>query len=154
MTLESLRKDTEAIIARYEQKRAAMLPVLRLVQERCGAITPEAQEWVGNLLGVAPSHVHEVVTFYSLFHQQPVGQFHIQLCHNVACALRGSEGCLAQFTERLGIQPGQTTPDGAFTLSTVECLCACEIAPMLQLNDTYIGPLTKASIDRMLAECR
>ena len=147
---ESLRQDAETIVARYERKQAAMLPVLRLVQERFGAITTEAEEWVGELLGVAPSHVHEVVTFYTLFHQQPVGTYHIQLCHNIACALRGAEGCLAQLTERLGIRPGETTPDGTFTLSTVECLCACEAAPMLQLNDRYVGPLIPSLIDQLI----
>ncbi len=147
---EELKPEAEAIVARYERKQAAMLPVLRLVQERFGAITTEAEEWVGELLGVAPSHVHEVVTFYTLFHQQPVGTYHIQLCHNIACALRGAEGCLAQLTERLGIRPGETTPDGTFTLSTVECLCACEAAPMLQLNDRYVGPLIPSLIDQLI----
>jgi NADH-quinone oxidoreductase subunit F len=147
---ESLRQDAETIVARYERKQAAMLPVLRLVQERVGCITTEAEEWVGELLGVAPSHVHEVVTFYTLFHQQPVGTYHIQLCHNIACALRGAEGCLAHLTERLGIKPGETTPDGTFTLSTVECLCACEAAPMMQLNDQYVGPLTPGLIDQLV----
>ena len=71
--LETLRQPAEAIVGRYEQKRAAMLPVLRLVQERFGCISSEAEEWVGQLLGVAPAHVHEIVTFYTLFHQRPVG---------------------------------------------------------------------------------
>ena len=81
--LESLREEAEKIVARYEQKRAAMLPILRLVQEKMGHITSQAEEWVGTLLDVAPSHVHEVVTFYSLYHQQPVGQYHVQVCHNI-----------------------------------------------------------------------
>ena len=149
-TLESLRVEAETIVARYEQRRAAMLPVLRLIQERVGAIAPQAEEWVGQLLGVAPSHVHEVVTFYTLLHEKPTGAYHIQLCHNIACALRGAEGCLAQFTERLGIKPGETTRDGKFTLSTVECLCACEAGPMLQLNDRYVGPVTSEVIDQIL----
>ena len=112
---DTLLSEAQTIVARYEQKRAAMLPVLRLVQERMGHITTQAEEWVGQLLGVAPSHVHEVVTFYSLYHQQPVGQYHVQVCHNIACALRGASGCLASISERLGIQPGETTTDGRYT---------------------------------------
>ncbi|MBI4342498.1 MAG: NADH-quinone oxidoreductase subunit NuoF, partial [Candidatus Omnitrophica bacterium] len=137
-------------MARYEEKRAAMLPVLRLVQERFGHVTPEAEAWVGNLLDVATAHVHEVVTFYTLYHQQPVGRYHVQVCHNIACALRGADGCLAAISERLGIAPGQTTPDRQFTLSTVECLCACEAGPMMQVNDQYVGPITREIIDALV----
>jgi len=127
-----------------------MLPVLRLVQERFGCITTEAEDWVGRLLGVAPAHVHEAVTFYTLFHQEPVGTYHVQLCRSIACALRGAEGCLAAISERLGIRPGETTPDGRYTLSTVECLCACEAAPMMQVNDRYVGPITREVIDTLV----
>lgn len=150
LNFESLRPAAEVVLAKYEEKRAAMLPVLRLVQEKFGYITTEAEEWVGQLLGVAPSHVHEVVTFYTLYHQQPVGKYHVQVCHNIACALKGAEGCLAQLSERLGIKPGETTPDQRFTLSTVECLCACEAAPVMQVNDQYVGPITPETIDTLL----
>ncbi|MBI1992631.1 MAG: NADH-quinone oxidoreductase subunit NuoE, partial [Candidatus Omnitrophica bacterium] len=149
-TFDTLRQEADAIISHYEERRAAMLPVLRLVQERLGAITTEAEEWVAQFLQVAPSHVHEVVTFYSLYHQQPVGTCHIQLCRNIACALRGAEGCLAAVSERLGIGPGETTPDGRYTLSTVECLCACEMGPVAQVNDRYVGPLSPELIETLI----
>jgi len=150
--LESLRGEAEAIVAKYEQKRAAMLPVLRLVQERFGCVFLEAEEWVGKLLDVAPSHVHEVVTFYTLYHQKPVGRYHVQVCRNIACALRGAEGSIASLSERLGIAPGETTPDGTYTLSTVECLCACEAGPMMQVNDQYVGPITAQVIDALVSQ--
>lgn len=149
-SFDVLKPQAEAIVAKYEQKQAAMLPVLRLVQGQQGVITTQAEEWVGQLLGVAPSHVHEVVTFYTLYHQQPVGKYHLQVCRNIACALRGAEGYLATLSERLGIQVGDTTPDGKFTLSAVECLCACEAGPMLQLNDQYVGPLTPQLLETIL----
>jgi len=149
-TFEAVRQEAEAIVARYERKQAAMLPVLRLVQERFGCITTEAEEWVAQLLQVAPAHVHEVVTFYTLFHQRPVGTYHIQICRNIACALRGAEGRIASISERLGIKPGETTPDGRFTLSTVECLCACEAAPAMQVNDRYVGPLSQELIETLV----
>ncbi len=148
---DPLTQEAEEIIARYERKPAAMLPVLRLVQGSLGHITPEAEAWVGELLAVSPAHVHEVVTFYSLFHQQPVGRTHLQVCRNIACALRGAEDCLAALSERLGIKPGETTADGRFTLSTVECLCACEAAPVMQVNDRYVGPITRETIETLLS---
>jgi len=147
---DSLRAEAEKIVAQYEQKRAAMLPVLRLIQERFGSVSTQAEEWVGTLLGVAPAHVHEVVTFYTLYHQQPVGKYHVQVCQNIACALRGAEGRIAALSERLGIKPGETTPDGKYTLSTVECLCACEAAPMMQVNDQYVGPITPEVIETLV----
>jgi len=150
-SFEPLRKDAEAIIAKYEEKRAAMLPVLRLIQERAGCISPEAEEWAAKLLDTTPAHVHEVVTFYTLFHRQPVGQYHVQVCRNIACALRGSEACLEQLSKRLGVAVGQTTPDRRFTLSAVECLCACEAAPVMQVNDRYVGPVTPEVIEALLA---
>ena len=149
-TLESLKSEAQTIVARYEEKRAAMLPVLRLIQERFGYVAPDAEAWVGRLLGIAPAHVHEVVTFYTLYHQQPVGRYHVQVCHNIACALRGADGCVAAISERLGIQPGETTPDGRYTLSTVECLCACEAGPVMQVNDQYVGPVTREVIDALV----
>jgi len=148
---EALRQQAGQIIARYERRQAAMLPVLRLVQERFGSITTGAEEWVGELLGVSPAHVHEVVTFYTLFHQQPVARYHVQVCHNIACALRSADVCLAALSERLGIKPGETTADGRFTLSTVECLCACEAAPVMQVNDRYVGPITHEVIDLLVS---
>jgi NADH-quinone oxidoreductase subunit F len=148
--LESLRPSAEAIMAKYECKQAAMLPVLHLIQKHFGAITLEAEGWVSRLLEVAPSHVHEVVTFYTLYHQEPVGKYHIQVCSNISCALRGAEGCIASISERLSIKPGETTPDGQFTLSTVECLCACEAAPIMQVNDQYVGPVTGEVLETLV----
>jgi NADH-quinone oxidoreductase subunit E len=154
MTLESLRPEAEAIVGRYEHKRAAMLPVLRLIQERLGAITLEAQEWVGQLLGVAPAHVHEVVTFYTLFFQRPVGRHVVSVCHNLSCHLAGAPAILAHCRQRLGIEVGETTEDGRVTLLAVECLCACEGAPMLQVDDRYEVNLTSDKVDRLLEGLR
>ncbi len=147
---ETLKPAADAILAKYERKRAATLPLLRLVQERFGRVSLEAEEWVAKRVEVAPAHIHEVVTFYTLFHQQPVGTYHVQVCANIACALRGGSGCLTAISERLGIRPGETTKDGRYTLSTVECLCACEAAPVMQVNDTFVGPITAEVIDTLV----
>ena len=148
---ETLRQQAESIVARYEQRRAATLPLLRLAQEHFGYVTPEIEEWVGKLVDVAPVHIHEVVTFYTLSHQKPIGKYHIQVCNNIACALKGAEGCVASISERLGIKPGETSKDGKFTLSTVECLCACETAPVMQVNDKYVGPINAQVIDTLIS---
>jgi len=150
LDFESLRAEVEQLIARYERRQAAMLPVLHLVQARFGFLSSEAEEWVAKLLGTSAAHVHEVVTFYTMLHRQPVGKHHVQVCTNVSCMLRGSSACLAMLSERLGVSPGQTTPDGRFTLSTVECLCACELAPMMQVNDVYVGPITQELIEQLV----
>ena len=154
MTPPSLDAQAKDILGRYEEKKAAMLPLLRLVQEQHGCVTPEGEQWVAEQIGTTLAHVREVVSFYTLFRRQPIGIYHIQVCSTTACWLMGAEEIVKYLEQKLGIKVGETTPDGKFTLSTVECLCACEIAPMLQVNDRYVGPLTTARIDQLLVECR
>jgi NADH-quinone oxidoreductase subunit E len=136
----------------YPERRAALLPVLQMAQDTFGYISPAVEVYVAGLFGLAPAHVHEVVTFYTLFFQQPVGRHVLAVCHNLSCALGGAEDVIADLQARLGIEPGETTPDGRVTLLRVECLCACELAPMMQVDDEYVGPLDRAALDRVLAE--
>jgi NADH-quinone oxidoreductase subunit E len=136
----------------YPDRRAALLPVLRMVQERFGYISLEAEEYVGSLFDLSPAHVHEVVTFYTLFFTRPAGRHILSVCHNLSCHLLGAQDVLAYLTERLGIDAGETTGDGKVTLLAVECLCACEMAPMMQVDDRYEGPLTREKLDRILEE--
>ncbi len=150
MDLKSLDQKATEILAKYEEKRAATLPLLWLVQETFGRITPEGEQWVADLTGQHVVHVREVVSFYTLFHTGPVGKQHIQVCVSTPCMLRGAKGVLAQLQERFGIGAGQTTPDGKVTLSTVECLCACEAAPCAQVNDHYVGPLSGVTLQNLL----
>jgi NADH-quinone oxidoreductase subunit E len=140
--------------ALYPEPRAALLPVLRLAQETFGHVAPEVETYVAGLFGLTPAHVHEVVTFYTLFFQRPVGRHVLAVCHNLSCALLGAESAIAYLEERLGIEAGETTPDGRVTLLRVECLCACEAAPMMQVDDRYVGPLDRATIDRVLEGLR
>jgi NADH-quinone oxidoreductase subunit E len=144
-------RDLQAL---YPERRAALLPVLRMAQEAFGHISPEVETYVAGLFELAPAHVHEVVTFYTLFFRAPVGRHVVSVCHNLSCWLRGAEDVLAYLQERLGIEPGETTADGRVTLLRVECLCACEIAPMMQVDDDYVGPLTRERIDRALEGLR
>lgn len=145
-----LLKRIEALAGRYPHKRAALLPVLHLVQKECGFISSEAEEAVAGLLGIRPIQVREVVTFYTMFFRRPVGRFHIQVCSNLTCSLLGGEKLLARLQEKLGIKPGETSPDGKFTLSSVECLGACEQSPCLIVNENLLGNLDPAALDELL----
>jgi NADH-quinone oxidoreductase subunit E len=140
--------------ALYPERRAALLPVLRMAQETFGSVSPEVEEYVAELFELSPAHVHEVVTFYTLFFQRPVGRHVVSVCHNLTCSLRGAEEVVAYLEERLGIEAGETTPDGRVTLLRVECLCACEVAPMMQVDEAYVGPLDHGTLDRVLEGLR
>ena len=136
----------------YPDKRGALLPVLHLAQDAFGYISLEVEEYVAGLFGLSPAHVHEVVTFYTLFFQQPKGRHVVAVCHNLSCHLAGAALILAHMKERLGIDVGETTEDGRITLQAVECLCACEAAPMMQVDDRYELNLTPEKCDRILGE--
>jgi NADH-quinone oxidoreductase subunit E len=143
-------KEFEAIVARYPKKEAAMLPVLYLAQREFGHLGPEAIDYVARLMGQAPARVNGVVSFYTMFNMKPIGRHHIQVCRTLPCALRGAEKVTAFLTQKLGIKPGQTTEDGRFTLSEVECLASCGTAPMMQINDDYYENLTEDKITEII----
>ncbi len=136
--------------ALYPDKRAALLPVLHMAQDTFGHISLDVEAYVGSLFDLAPAHVHEVVTFYTLFFQQPKGRHVVAVCHNLSCHLAGAPQIIAHLRDRLGIDVGETTQDGRITLQSVECLCACEHAPMAQVDDRYELDLTPDAVDRLL----
>lgn len=144
----------DKITSQYEQKRAALLPVLHCVQEKEGLITPACEEAVAQYLGIPAVSVHEVVSFYHLFHQTKKGKCHFSVCQTTACALRGAEDIIGYIEKKLNLEPGQTTPDGKFSLSVVECLGACEIAPVMQHNKDYVGCLTKDKINELIEKTK
>jgi NADH-quinone oxidoreductase subunit E len=142
--------DVQRLQALYPDTRGALLPVLYLAQETFGYVSLEVEEYVAGLFDLSPAHVHEVVTFYTLFFREPKGRHVVALCHNLSCHLLGATTILQHLRDRLGIEPGETTPDGRITLQTVECLCACEVAPMMQVDDRFEGSLTSEKVDRIL----
>jgi NADH-quinone oxidoreductase subunit F len=146
--------DTQArdIIRRYDQPRAAMLTLLWLVQKEFGHISSEAEFWVSRLLELPVSHVREVVSFYSMFRTTEGGRHELRVCTSLPCMLRGADDVLADLKECLGVAPGETTPGGELTLTEVECLCACEIAPMAQLDEEFLGPLETGALGGILRE--
>ena len=146
---EALNK-FEATVARYPQKEAALLPVLYLAQQEFGHLGPEAVEDVATLMGQAPVRVQGVVSFYTMFNTKPIGRHHIQVCRTLSCALGGAEKITAFIKQKLGIDVGQTTADGRFTLSEVECLASCGTAPMMQINDDYYENLSEEKTEKIL----
>ena len=138
----------------YPDRRGALLPVLHMAQETFGHVSLEAEAYVARLFELSPAHVHEVVTFYTLFFQQPKGRHIVAVCHNLSCHLAGAPAIVAHVKARLGIEPGETTEDGRITFQSVECLCACEAAPMAQVDDRYELNLTPEKIDRLLEALR
>ena len=148
--LSQLDAEAQKIVAKYDQKRAATLTLLHLAQDKVGYVTPEVEAWVSRWTEVPVVHVHEVVTFYSMYHQKPAGRCHIRFCTSTSCVLGGSEKKLEHLKKRLGIENHGVTADGKVSLEEAECLCACEMAPMMQVGDDYIGDLTEKKIDEIL----
>ena len=144
------KQELDRIFGRYATKQAALLPALYLAQREFGFVSVEAMEYVAGILGVSPTRVYEVATFYTMYNKQPVGKYFIQVCTNICCALRGGMDLFAYLSKKLGIAEGQTTKDGLFTLVKVECLGACGNAPMMQVNDDYYEDLTPAKVDDLL----
>jgi NADH-quinone oxidoreductase subunit E len=147
-------REVRRLQALYPDKRGALLPVLHMAQDIFGHVSLEAEQYVASLFDLSPAHVHEVVTFYTLFFQQPKGRHIVAVCHNLSCHLAGAPLILAHVKERLGIDVGETTDDGRITLQAVECLCACEAAPMMQVDDRYELNLTPDKVDRILGDLR
>jgi NADH-quinone oxidoreductase subunit E len=145
-----LRKKIDEVVARYPKKEAALLPVLHLVQNEIGCISQEEEKFVGQILGLKPIRVREVSTFYTMISRQPLGKYHLQVCSNLSCSLLGAGRLVDYLEKKLGIRVGETSPDKKFTLSTVECLGACEQAPCLMVNFDYYGQLDKDKIDQIL----
>ncbi|MBL8150412.1 MAG: NADH-quinone oxidoreductase subunit NuoE [Blastocatellia bacterium] len=140
----------EATIAKYPKKRSALLPLLHIVQNEQNKITEEAIKYIADRLDLMPVEVYEVATFYSMYFLDTIGKYHIQLCRTISCMLCGSEEIKDHLQKRLGIKPGQVSPDGRFRLSEVECLGSCCTAPAMQLNFDYHENLTPEKIDKIL----
>lgn len=151
---ETLARAQE-IISRYPEgkQKSALLPLLHLAQvEFDGWLSPEAMQYVASLLKIKPIEVYEVASFYTMFNLKPVGRCLIEVCQTSSCWLMGAEDVVRHIEKKLGIKVGETTPDGQFTLKTVECLGACGYAPMMQVGDQFHEFLTLEKVDSLLEE--
>jgi NADH-quinone oxidoreductase subunit E len=131
---ETLRRIDE-VIPHYPVKRSAVLPLLHLIQEDVGYISPEAQEWIAAKLELQPINVYEVVTFYPMFRQQPIGRRHIKVCRTLSCALMGGYKTCETFEKEFNTRRGEISPDGEVTIEFVECLASCGTAPVVMVDD-------------------
>lgn len=157
MIAEKIEKEVEDLLTHYPEKRSVTLMALHAVQEYYGYVSNEAIEWIAKKLGLEPISVLELVTFYPMFSQLPLGKFHFKVCRTLSCALGGSKKLYDLLCEKLGLDPEahgrQTTPDGLFTVEFVECLANCNHAPTLMLNEDLYGDLTETSILELLVNC-
>jgi len=147
-------KEIDEILSRYPVKRSALIPLLYVAQRDQGYVSEAVMQEIARLLGLTPPQVYETVTFYTMFNLKPVGKFHIQVCKSLMCALVGSDTMIGWIKTKLGIAPGESTTDGLFTLSAVECLAACGTGPMMQINEDYYEQVTEDKLDRILADLR
>jgi NADH-quinone oxidoreductase E subunit len=155
MTFSEKYKDEIAdILSRYPVKRSALIPLLYVAQRDQSYVTESAMKEIAALLRLTPPQVYETITFYTMFNLKPLGKFHLQVCKSLMCALVGSDTLLGWINAKIGIAPGETTADGLFSLSTVECLAACGTGPMMMVNDDYYEQLTEDKLDRILSDLR
>ncbi len=138
-------------LAKYPVTRSAILPLMFIVQRERGYLDPPGVAYLAKRLALRITDIWEVATFYSMIHTDPVGKYHIQVCRTLSCKIMGAGKITKHCAEKLGIKPGETTADGRFTLSEVECLGSCGTAPMFQINFDYHENLTAEKVDQILA---
>jgi len=150
------RARLDEIVKRYpsDQKRSAVLPALYLVQYQQGYITPSAMKEVAKALQITPADVEDVVSYYTMFYTKPVGKFVLNVCRTLSCAINGAERVTEELCAKLGITPGQTDADGTFTLMEVECLGACDRAPVVMVNDAWHECLTPEAAGKLVDDIR
>jgi NADH-quinone oxidoreductase subunit E len=147
-----LIEEIKALPARYPQPRSAVMPALDLAQEELGHLTPAAMSEVADALQLDPGYVEGVATFYTLFHLEPIGKHHFYVCTNLSCMLRGADGLVEHLRGEIGVkEPGEVSADGLFSYEEVECMGACEYAPMCRVDHAYHYDLTPAKLDGLIA---
>lgn len=152
----NLEAQLDELVTHYPQKRSASLMFLHTLQEHFGYISRDAVEWTARKLGLQPINVYELVTFYPMFRQEPLGKTHIKVCRTLSCALAGSTELRTHFCSKLGLDAhkhvAQTTPDGKFTVEFVECLADCGNAPVVLLNEDLLPKVTPTQADEIVAK--
>lgn len=149
-----LREKIDKVIAKSETKQSALIPVLREIQNAEGYLTNQSMEEAAEILGLAPAHVQNVATFYTMFFRKQPGKHVVWLCRTLSCALKGAEQVEHYMCDKLGVHTGGTTTDGKITLMEAECLASCGTAPVMLVDDDMVENLTKEKIDRIIEELR
>ena len=146
----AIEAEIDRHLAKYPVTRSAILPLMFIVQRERGFLDPPGVSYLAKRLGLRITDIWEVATFYSMIHLKPLGKYHIQVCKTLSCKLLGSDRITEHCSKKLGIKKGETTPDGRYSLSEVECLGSCGTAPMFQINFDYHENLTPEKIDQVL----
>jgi NADH-quinone oxidoreductase subunit E len=154
MAAPALYDEIQGIAAQYPQRRSAVMPALRLAQERYGWLPPDAFREVADALELTPAYCKAVASFYDMFHLEPVGRHMVEVCTNVSCALVGAQQVLEAFQEELGIEAGETTEDGEFTLRTIECAGGCGWGTVVSVDHRYREPVTPEDVSAIVEELR
>ncbi len=153
MLNDDMRSAIKALFPRYPTRQAVTLPALHIVNERLGYVPPQAVVEIAELLELSPAQVQDTLSFYDFFRQdKPMGTTHIWFCRSLSCAACGGEELLHYISQKLGIKPGETTPDGRITLDFSECLGECDHAPAVMINDVLHENMTKGKIDELLKQ--
>ncbi len=153
MFSEEAKTTLDKIVAKYPTKKAALLPALWLAQEQYGGWLPaEAMAEVAGYLDMSAAEVEGVATFYTMYNKAPIGKFHIEVCHNIACMVVGADDLIDHIAHKLGVSKGETTPDKKFTISGAECLGACANAPCFMIGDKYYENMTPEKTDKVIDE--
>jgi NADH-quinone oxidoreductase subunit E len=152
MSTGSLYDEIQVIADQYPVRRSAILPALRLAQERYGWLSPQAFRDVAEALELTPAYCKAVASFYDMFHLQPVGEHLVEVCTNISCALVGAQQTLEAFERELGIKAGETTADGAITLRTVECAGGCSWGPVVAIDHHYHEPVRSDDVAGLVTE--
>jgi NADH-quinone oxidoreductase E subunit len=147
---EENRKKIEETLKKYPTKKAAVMPVLYIAQEQNGWVSGEVMKEVASVLEISAEDVLGVVTFYTMYHQKPVGKYHLQVCTNVSCMLRGAHQLYDHVKQKLSIDNGGVTEDNLFSLEEVECMGSCGTAPMIAVNEDFFENLTVEKTDQIL----
>ena len=146
-----VEREIDQHLSKYPVRRSAILPLMFIVQRERGYLDPPGVAYLANRLGLRITDIWEVATFYTMIHVEPIGKYHIQVCRTLSCKLRGAQKITEYCSQKLGIKPGETTADGRFSLSEVECLGSCGTAPMFQVNFDYHENLTPEKVDQILS---
>jgi len=154
----NLEAELNELLTHYPHKRSASIMFLHAIQEHFGHISNEAMEWVASKLNLQPINIYELVTFYPMFHQKPVGKYHLKVCRTLSCALAGSYKLHHHFCHKLGLDSKahgpQTTADGKYTVEFVECLAGCGTGPVMMVNEEFHEKVSEDQADQLLAKCK
>ncbi len=147
---EATKQQVQAYLELYPKREAALLPILHIAQKEFGFLDEEAELAVAELMDLSPVTVRETSMFYFMFHRHPIGKYHFQVCHNISCTLMGAETILDHLKNRLGIEDGQRTEDGLFSVERVECIACCDRGPAMLVNDQLHTDLTPQKLDDLI----